>query len=60
MSLIITMVNAPVLLFQATGVTGAEEIVFSPKTCSLKDAMVVRPVLDHGSLVQPLILIIFT
>ena len=54
------MVNAPVLLFQATGVTGAEEIVFSPKTCSLKDAMVVRPVLDHGSLVQPLILIIFT
>ena len=44
--LINAMVSAPVHLFQGTGV----EVKFLTQlTCSLKDNMVNRPVLGHGS-----------
>ena len=46
--LINATVNAPVVQNQATGVTGAEENFPCPKTCSLSDDNVYRPVLCHG------------
>ena len=47
----VVAVNAPVHLFQGTGVTSAEVKFLTQLTCSLKDNMVNRPVLGHGSLV---------